>query len=140
MKVHGRNHIYRYVPNFMNNRQLPASEQIVVNLKSVAADEHDAYQHACLNATREYAPDKAQELNEARFGKLVQEKFVGVEGLEIEGLEGKPLDYATFYREAPQVIVNEVLRVIMSTELLTLGQQKNFVPESGSPSPTPAAG
>ncbi len=139
MKVYSRNHTYRYVPNFLNNRKLPKEEQIVVRLRVISSPEDDAYQREAVNATRKFAPDKAQELNEARFNALVTEKFDGVEGLEIDGMEGKSLDYAAFYAEAPPEIVSEVVRAIRSTELLTLGEQKNFVPESDSSSSAPAA-
>lgn len=131
MKVYSRNHIYRYVPNFLNNRQLPAEQQIVVNLKVISAPEEDAYQREALTNARTFSADTAQEKNEARLNKLFSEKFVGIEGLDISGFEGKPLDFDTFYSEAPPEIVNEVLRVIRSAEALTAGEQKNFSPESG---------
>lgn len=131
MKVYGRNHIYRFVPNFLNNRQLKKDEQIVVKLKAVSPGDEDAYQREALNNARTFAPDKAQELNEARLHKLFTEKFDGVENLEIEGLEGKEISFETFYAEAPADIVNEVLRSIRSAEMLTAGEQKNFLPESG---------
>lgn len=133
MKVYSRNHIYRYVPNYLNNRKLPADEQIVVKLKSITLPDSDAYQRDVMVNTRSFSPDKAQELNEKRFNAMVQEKFSGIEGLEIDGLEGKELDFETFYNEAPQDIVNEVLAALKSTEMLTVGEQKNFVPESDSP-------
>ena len=136
MKVHNRNHIYRYVPNFLNNRQLTAaqkSDQIVVRLRAIAPPEEDAYQREALNNARQFAPDTAQEKNEARLNKLFAEKFDGVEGLEIDGLEGKVFDFDLFYNEAPGDIVNEVLRVIRSAEALTAGEQKNFLPGSDGP-------
>lgn len=133
MKVYGKNHLYRYVPNFLNNRKLPKerrAEQIVVRLRVISPPEEDAYQREALNNVRSVAPDKAQELNEARLHKLFAEKFDGVESLEIDGLEGKEIDFDTFYSEAPPDIVNEVLRVLRSSEALTAGEQKNFLPES----------
>ncbi|MDD2365174.1 MAG: hypothetical protein PHN84_03325 [Desulfuromonadaceae bacterium] len=128
MKVNSRNHVYRYTPNFLDNRQLPADQQIVISLRAVTSPDEDDYQREALANLRTFAPDKAQELNEARHRKLITEKFVCVEGLEIGGLEGKPLDYDTFYAEAPAEIVNEVLRAIRSVEMLTNGEQKNFLP------------
>lgn len=133
MKVYGRNHVYRYVPNFLDNRKLPKeriAEQIVVKLKVVSSPENDNYQRESITNSRTFAPDKASELNEARFHKLFNDKFIGVEGLEIEGFEGKELDFESFYSEAPPDIVTEVSRAILSSEVLTLGEQKNFVPES----------
>jgi len=132
MKVKSKSHVYHYLPNFLNNRQLPAAEQIVVKLKVISTTESDDYQHDVIINNRSFAPDKAQELNEKRFQKLVTEKFVGIEGLEIEGLEGKELDFDTFYSEAPPEIVGEVLKAIRSAEMLSAGEQKNFVPESDS--------
>lgn len=130
MKVYGRNHVYRYVPNFLNNRQLPPAEQIVLLLKTITAPEQDLYERDAYTNTRTYSADKAQELNEARLNKMFAEKFIGVEGLEIEGFEGKTLDFDTFYAEAPPEIVNDMLRAIRSGEILTAGEQKNFLPES----------
>lgn len=133
MKVTSRNHIHHYVPNYLHNRHLTkaeAGEQIVVRLRVITALEEDSYQREALENARTYALDKAQELNEARLTKLFKEKFVGVDNLEIEGFEGKELDFDTFYAEAPPEIVNEVLRAIRSKEVLTLGEQKNFLPES----------
>jgi hypothetical protein len=139
MKVYSRNHIYRYVPNYLDNRKLDADQQVVVSLRVVSAPEEDAFQRASLKNSRMYAEDKAQELNEAGFRALMLEKFICVEGLDIEGLEGKPLDYDTFYAEAPPEIVGEVIKAVRSAQMLTLGEQKNFVPESGSVSLAPAA-
>ncbi|OHD20430.1 MAG: hypothetical protein A2Y38_26345 [Spirochaetes bacterium GWB1_59_5] len=133
MKVYGRKHIFRYVPNFLDNRRLPKeriADQIVIRLRGVSVPEEDAYQREALNNVRTFAPDKAQEMNEARLHKLFNEKFDGVEGLEIDDLAGKEMDFDTFYAEAPTDIVNEVLRAIRSTEALMAGEQKNFLPES----------
>ena len=144
MKVTNRSHIHRYVPNYANNRRLPKekiTEQVVVRLKVITALEEDDYQREAMNNARAFAPDKAQELNETRLNKLYSEKFDGVENLEIEGLEGKELDFDTFYAEAPPEMVNEILRALRSKEVLTAGEQKNFLPESDglSSAPAPAA-
>jgi len=136
VKIYNRNHIYRYVPNYKNNRQLPKeqiAEQIVVRLRVISAPDEDACQVEAINNARMYAPDKAQEMNTARMHKLFAEKFDGIEGLEIEGLEGRELDFATFYAEAPPELVNEVLRSIRSGEALSAGEQKNFLPGSDGP-------
>lgn len=132
MKVHNRNHVYRYVPDFLNNRRLPkekAGEQIVVKLKAVSAPEEDSEFRESQNTLRMYAPDKAQEMNESRLNKLYASKYDGVENLEIDGIDSAEMPFDTFYAEAPQDIVREVLRVIRSTEALTAGEQKNFLPE-----------
>lgn len=131
MKVYSRNHIYRYVPNYLNNRQLPAEEQIVIKLRCIAAPDDDQYNRECYAASRTYSADKAQELNEARLKKLYVEKFCGVEGLDIDGMEGKPLDFDTFYNEAPPELVADIVRAMRSGEALTAGEQKNYVPGSG---------
>jgi hypothetical protein len=141
MKVTNRNHIHHYVPNYLDNRRLPKeriNEQIVVLMKGISAKEEDDFQRATLDDARQYAPDKAQELTEARLEKLYSEKFIGVEGLEIEGLEGTEFNYPTFYCEAPPEIVNEVLRAFRSKQVLTLGEQKNFLPVSDGLSSAPA--
>lgn len=132
MKVKGRNHVYRYVPNYLNNRQLPAekkAEQIVVLLKIISAQDDDAYHREVMHNTRIYSVEKAQELNEARLNKLIKEKFIGIEGLEIEGHDG-PLDFDTFYSEAPPELVRQIITVMRSSEELSTGEQKNFWPES----------
>lgn len=142
MKVPNRNHIYRYVPNFLDNRRLPKErigEQIVVLLRVITVPEDDGYQREAMNNARTFAPDKAQELNETRMNKLLEEKFDGVENLEIDGLDGKPMDWATFYAEAPPEMVNEVLRAMRSIEALKAGEQKNFLPGSDGASSAPAA-
>lgn len=141
MKVTNRNHIHRYVPSYSNNRRLPKErigEQVVVRLKVITAVEEDDYQRDALNNARQFSKDKAQELNEARLNKLYAEKFDGVENLEIEGLEGKELDFETFYAEAPPEMVNEILSALRSKEVLTVGEQKNFLPESDGLSSAPA--
>jgi hypothetical protein len=141
MKVTNRSHIHRFVPNYANNRRLPKerkNEQVVVRLRVITALEEDDYQREALNNARSFAPDKAQEMNEKRLNALYTEKFDGVEGLEIEGLEGKELDFETFYAEAPPEMVNEILRALRSKEVLTVGEQKNFLPESDGLSSAPA--
>ncbi len=141
MKIPNRNHIHRYVPNYSDNRRLPKdriAEQIVVRMRVISAREDDEYQREAMENHRTYAPDKAQELNENRLNKLYAEKFDGVENLDIEGLEGKTFDFDTFYTEAPPEMVSEILRALRSKELLTAGEQKNFLPESDGPSSAPA--
>lgn len=133
MKIKSRNHVYACLPPFLNNRQLPAGDQVVVNLKVVPMTDQDKYQREVLQVRAEYALDKAQELIEAKTLDLVRDVFCGVEGLEIEGLEDKALDFDTFYREAPPEMVNWVVRAVMSTTELTLAERKNFLPESDSP-------
>jgi hypothetical protein len=141
MKVYGRNHIYPYVPDYLNNRRLPlekVAEQIVVNLKVITAPEEDAEYRASQETNRSLAPDVAQEKNEARLHKLYKEKYAGVTGLEVINDDGtvkfaaeQLSDFDLFYAEAPQDIVREALRVMRSAEALTVGEQKNFLPESG---------
>lgn len=132
MKVQGKNHIYRYVPNYLNNRKLPASEQIVIKLQAIMVPEMDLYQRNMLNNSRTYAPDKAQELNEKCFQALITEKFHGVENLEIEGLEGIELDFDSFYSSAPSDIVKAAVSAVQSAEILSAGEQKHFISKPAS--------
>jgi len=125
MKLNSINHIYRYVPNFMNNRKLPASEQIVFGLKVVPMPEQDGYQNQkALNYNGNFAPDKAQEENDRLLKELVKSKLDFIEGLEIG--DKQVTDIETFYKEAPPELVADVFRAVMSTAVLTLGEQKNF--------------
>lgn len=125
MKLNSINHVYRYVPNFLNNRKLPKEEQIVFGLKVVPMPEQDAYQNQrALNINGNFAPDKAQEKNDRLLKELVKSKLAFIENLEIDD---KPVtDIDTAYKEAPPELVAEVFRAVMSTAVLTLGEQKNF--------------
>ena len=129
MKVRGKNHVYDYVPDYHGNRKLPAAEQIVINCTVVTVPDMDVYKTAALNASRKFATDKAHELNTKRYQDLLATHFKGVTGLEIEGLEGE-LTFELFYAEAPPELVNEYIQVVLSAELLTDGEQKNFLPAS----------
>lgn len=132
MKVKSRNHVYECLPPFLNNRQLPPEEQIVVRLRVVTLPEQDAYQRELMSIRSDYALDKAQELIEQKSKEIVKQKFDGIDGLEIEGFS--ELDFDTFYNEGPPELVSWVVRAVMSTTELSLAERKNFVPESGSPS------
>lgn len=126
VKIKSRNHVYETLPPFMNNRQLPPEEQIVVGLKVVMLPEQDAFQREAMAIRSEYALDKAQELIEEASRNIVREKFVSIEGLQIEGFE--TLDFDTFYKEAPPELVGWVVRAVMSTTELSAAERKNFVP------------
>lgn len=136
MLVNGKSHVYRYIPDFMGNRKLPEEEQIVIGLKVVPLAEFDNYQRTCMLNAKKMSVDKAQELNEKRFNELIRSKVCFIEGLEIAGHSGE-IDFETLYAEVPD-IAQEVIRVVMSTELLTAGEQKNFLPESDGASSAPA--
>lgn len=142
MKVKSRNHVYECLPQFLDNRKLPADEQVVIGLKVVSQPERDDYQQDLLtirlNSEHNFAEDKAREMidqqSQERSMNLFRSKFCFVKGLEIEGFEGKELDFDTFYAEAPPELVNWATRTIMSTTELTLAERKNFLPGSDSAS------
>jgi hypothetical protein len=138
MKVHGKTHVYQYVPEFFNNRKLDAEEQIVLGLKVVPLKEYDDYQRACMLTQKKFSVDKSQELNEKRFNALIEEKFVSCEGLEIDGRQGG-ITFQTIYEEIPE-LAQEIIKAVMSTEILTAGELKNFLPESDGASSAPAKG
>ena len=137
MKVHGKNHVYEYVPDFADNRKLPAEEQIVIGLSVVPLSEFDDYQRSCLIAGRKFSVDKAQELNEKRFHAMIDGKVHFVRGLELEGHEGKEITFDVLYNEVPE-LAGEIIQAVKSTEQLTAGEQKNFLPESDGVSSAPA--
>lgn len=126
MKINSKNHVYATLPPFMNNRQLPKEEQIVIGLNVVTLPEQDAFQRECMAIRSDYAMDKAQELIEEKSRAIVREKFEYIEGLEIEGFD--KLDFDTFYNEAPPELVSWVVRTVMSTTELSAAERKNFVP------------
>lgn len=139
MKVKSNHHVYRFVPDFklveggetISNRKMPAPEQIVVKLSVITIDEDDANQRALFLAMKKYSPDKAQELSEKRLNDLLETKFQGVEGLEVEGATLEELNtWEGFRRQAPRAIVLDVIAALRSEEILSEGEQKNFVPES----------
>ena len=125
MKLNSINHVYRYVPNFMDNRKLPKEEQIVFGLKVAPMPEQDAYQNQkALNFNGNFAPDKAQEENDRLLKDLVKSKLAFIENLDID--DKLVTDLETAYREAPPELIAEVFRAVMSTAVLFLGEQKNF--------------
>jgi len=124
MKVHGKSHIYDYIPDYAHNRKLSRDEQIVLKLKVVPLSEFDGYQRTCLANSKKFSADKSQELNEKRFHELIASKFVSCSGLEIEGHEGE-ITFETLYNEVPE-LASEVIKAVMSSEVLTEGEQKNF--------------
>ena len=139
MKVRGQQHVYRFVPNYLNNRQLPPGEQVVIRMRNLTIPEDDSLQREIMLNQRKFSPDKAQELKEKRFVDKMREKFDGVEGLEIEDPTGLDLDdFDIFYAHAPREIVNAFIVALRSTETLAEGEEKNFLPESGTRSGSPA--
>lgn len=137
MKLNSINHVYPYVPNFLDNRKRPAVEQLVIPLKVVSLPQQDAYNNQKQLNFSTFAPDKAQEENDRILKELIKSKQAGdIQGAEIEGK--LVTDLLEFYQEGPPEVVAEICRAVMSTTLLTLGEQKNFLPESGSHSGSPA--
>lgn len=134
MKISGRNHIYRALPPYLDNRKLPPEDQIVIGLTVAMMPEQDLYQREVMMVRSEYALDKAQELIEEKTLALVKKHFVECHGLIIEGIndDGRALTFEEFYNEAPPELVNWVTRAVMSTTELSLAERKNFLPVSAS--------
>lgn len=126
MKIKSKNHVYETLPPFMNNRQLPKDEQIIIGLKVVTLPEQDTFQRECMAIRSDYALDKAQEMIEEKSREIVKGKFEYIEGLEIDGFD--KLDFDTFYNEGPPELVSWVVRAVMSTTELSAAERKNFVP------------
>jgi len=136
MQVYGKDHIYDYVPQFNGNRKLPKREQIIIPLQVIPLKEFDDYQRFCLLNSKKMGVDKTQELNEKQFHRMVASK-VGVPiNLGIIGHTG-PITFQTIYEEIPE-LAGEIIEVVRSTEALTAGEQKNFLPESDGRSSAPA--
>lgn len=146
MKVKSRSHVYAYLPDYktvidgsvVNNRQLPKDEQIVVHLDVISMEEDDAFQRESILVGRKFSPEKAQEHSEKRFKALVEKHFHGCEGLEIDGLNVDLSVWENFYKHAPREVVSDVIQALRSTEVLSTGEQKNFLPESGGRLSAPA--
>jgi hypothetical protein len=139
MKVKRNSHVYNYLPDYklvedgitISNRRLPVAEQIVVKLSVISIDEDDANQRAMFLAMKKFSPDKAQELSEKRLNELLEKKFHGCAGLEVDGVTEETLQtWEGFKSEAPREIVQDAMVALRSTEQLSEGDQKNFVPES----------
>lgn len=141
MKVRSHKHLYHFVPDYtlrdgetlISNRKLPKDEQIVIVMYSLTPDEENAIQRANIIAGRKFSPEKALEVNEKRFQDKLREKFACCCGLEIDGRDPGEIDFDTFMAEAPGEIISQFLTAVRSTETLSEGEQKNFVPESDSP-------
>lgn len=136
MELKSRNYVYPYAPDYMDNRKQPKGKMMVIGLKSVTMPENDAFQREVAMIRNDYAIDKAQELIEKKGRGLIESKCAFFENVIIDGVE--ITDFATFYAEAPIEIVKAVSTAVFSTELLTLGERKNFLPESGTASGFPA--
>jgi hypothetical protein len=134
MKVKSRKHVYRFVPDYtvmvdgkkVSNRQLPKEEQIVALIESISLDEDDAFQREMIIASKKFSPDKYQELSEKRQKDLVEKKFHGIEGLEVEGYTGSLETWDACYEHAPREIMGQIMAAMRSTEMLSAGEQKNF--------------
>jgi hypothetical protein len=139
MRFPNNRHVYRYVPNCkvveggepIYNRRLPKDEQVVAKLSIITGPEDEALQRAAFLEMKKYSPDKAQELSEKRFAAKAAEHFHGVENLEVEGVDPKLFEtWEGFCENAPRDIRDEVILALRSREMLTDGEQKNFLPES----------
>lgn len=139
MKVKSASHIYQYVPDYklvedsetICNRKLPKDEQIVVKLSVITLDEDDANQRAMFLAMKKFSPDKATEITDIRLTELLEKKYHGCSGLEIDGVDDAELQtWGGFKKHAPREITMDVIAAVRSTEQLSEGEQKNFVPES----------
>lgn len=128
MKIAGKSHVYATLPPFLNNRQLPEAERIILDLTVATMPEQDAYQREAMLIRNEYALDKAQELIEEKTRALVEKHFAGCRGLIIDGVndDGRPLTFAEFYAEAPPELVMWTVRAVMSTTELSQAEAKNF--------------
>ena len=131
MKVYSKNHVYECLPPYLNNRQLPTDQQIVIGLKAVTFNDQNDLQKDIISIRTDFAIDKAAEKIEERNQELSKSKFKFIKNLNIEGIEGE-IDFDAFIKEAPLELAKWVSMAIMSTEILTLAERKNFLPESSS--------
>lgn len=137
MEFEGIDHVYEYVPNYRDNRSLSKEEQIVIGLKVIPSAELDAYQRSAFLNGKKFTPDKAQEVNEKRYAEIIKSKVAYIRNLKIKGCDGE-IDFDVLRKMGPPEIVNEILRAVLSTEILSEGEQKNFWRESDSVSSAPA--
>lgn len=131
MEVYSKNHVYECLPPYLNNRQLPTDQQIVIGLKAVTFNDQNDLQKDIISIRTDFAIDKAAEKIEERNQELSKSKFKFIKNLNIEGIEGE-IDFDIFIKEAPLELAKWVSMAIMSTEILTLAERKNFLPESSS--------
>lgn len=131
MEVYNKNHVYECLPPYLNNRQLPPDQQIVIGLKAVTFNDQNDLQKDIISIRTDFAIDKAAEKIEERNQELSKSKFKFIKNLNIEGVEGE-IDFDIFIKEAPLELAKWVSMAIMSTEILTLAERKNFSPESSS--------
>jgi len=124
MNVDGFDHVYRVVPDWRGNKELPADEQIVFELKAVsqaAADELEI-DEARISAKREETTKKFEMIQAARR-EIVKRHFVAVHNLVVAG---KAIDgWEDFYARGPKVLVGWVSQLVSNEDLLSEHDIKN---------------
>lgn len=139
MRFPSQKHIYRYVPNCkvveagisIYNRKLDKPDQVVVKLTIIGGGEDETLQRCAFLDMKKLNPEKAQELSEKRFTAVAAAHYHGVENLEIEGVDPSAFEtWEGFCDNAPRDVREEVILALRSREMLTEGEQKNFLPES----------
>jgi hypothetical protein len=132
MDFRGPSHIYWVAPPTNGNLDAPAGEQVLIGLRCVTVPDLDAERIAISAMTQDHAQSKWAQLQADRTVALIAGKFAGAKNLTLAGAPVR--DWAHFYAEGPPEMVSWVCKAVMSCELLTEAEVKNFSPASVSAS------
>jgi hypothetical protein len=123
MKVKGQNHVYRYLPDFLDNRQRKPEEQFYVECKAFTPREKEFFAFAIMNIqkTAKNPAEAAEKVNKRTF-ELVNAKISKVVNLEVEKV-GKIETFSDMHKHAPAEIIGDVSEAIRVGYKLQLGDQ-----------------
>ena len=156
MNISSVNHVYKAVPPYLNNRELPKlmmaeiiaraegdteetwraacaeveekCEMIWFGLTGVSMPETDALDRAIAMLYNDHNREKAGELEVQKRLELVKKHVVSINNLQIDG---KPVtDFDEFYRIAPKELVRWLCDAVHSSIALSAAERKNFMPGS----------
>jgi hypothetical protein len=108
-----------------NNGEMPEEvKPVIITLTGVSQPEMDKQQGKQQEISATYTLNERIEKITEITVDLVRDHFEGVENLEVGGTQINTFD--SFYKEAPMELVQWVMMAVMSTEILTAAEVKNY--------------
>lgn len=118
-------HVYTYIPNYLNNRAAAPQEQFTVECKALTSRDKEDLGLSMMSLNAMHKPAKAQELINAKTYQVIKSKVLKINNLVIEGF-GQINTLDELYEHAPSEIFSELCTAIPNASALESGSTERF--------------
>jgi len=121
MKLYSTDHVYRCRPPVLGNDV--SDDPFYIHLRGISQADFDAAVAADAQDQLTRTPDEALRLQSERTRKMIAERVVKIENLEVDGEPIK--DFADLCARAPREIATWVIQAVYRTDILSEAEEKN---------------